>query len=276
MSKGRRKQSQGKRTPVSAESLEIRAVPSAVTSGGTVSLVDRNLTVTGTDAADNVNIGKEAGASGDQLVVTLNGTTQRFDVSAVDQILINTLAGNDRVSTMPAMPARVKTMSASPTGMSARPTIMSAIPGGYITTPMIVDGGAGDDTLVTGGGNDSVIGGDGNDVIAGGNGNDSLDGGAGNDRLTGMQGDDSLLGGDGNDLMLGDAGQDQLFGQAGDDTLEGGADADTLDGGDGTNQLSEDGTTGTDAILPRPQGWPQQRGFPQGNRPMGSFLARRR
>ncbi len=268
MLKGRRKQSQGKRIPVSAEALEIRAVLSAVTSGGTISLVDRNLTVTGTDANDNVNIGKEAGASGDQLVVTVNGTTQRFDVLAVDQIFINTLAGNDRVSTMPAMPAR-------PTIMSARPTAMPEMPGSHITTPMIVNGGAGDDIIMTGGGNDSVLGGDGNDVIAGGNGNDTLDGGAGDDRLNGMKGDDSLLGGDGNDLMLGDAGRDQLFGQAGNDTLEGGADADTLNGGDGTNQLSEDGTTGMDAMLPRPQGGSHQRGFPQGP-PTGSPPARRR
>lgn len=75
------------------------------------------------------------------------------------------------------------------------------------STPIIADGGAGDDTL---------LGGTGNDTIQGGTGNDTLDGGLG---------DDVLQGGDDADLfdLATDFGNDQISGG------EGGNDADTVD-----------------------------------------------
>ena len=47
----------------------------------------------------------------------------------------------------------------------------------------VLDGGAGNDSLVGGGANDTLFGGAGNDTINGDTGNDVLDGGDGTDRL---------------------------------------------------------------------------------------------
>lgn len=51
--------------------------------------------------------------------------------------------------------------------------------------PVRLDGGDGNDVLLSGRGNDILIGGNGNDSLSGGLGNNSLDGGAGNDTMTG-------------------------------------------------------------------------------------------
>lgn len=205
------------------------------------SLVDGMLTVTGTDSADDISIRPVRGST-TQVTATVNSIPKVFDLAEIDQVFINSLAGNDRVSI-----------------------------DGQLTLDVTVDGGAGNDLLKTGAGNDSVLGGDGDDEIESGAGNDSINGGAGNDKLRGGNGDDNILGdvgndqawggtgndtldgGDGDDVLRGEAGQDQLFGQAGNDTLEGGADTDTLDGGDGTNVLYEDSATGSGRPRPRPR-----------------------
>ena len=57
----------------------------------------------------------------------------------------------------------------------------------------VLDGAAGNDTLITSGGNDSISGGEGNDTIISGNGNDTIDGGAGNDWLIGGNGKDTFV-----------------------------------------------------------------------------------
>ncbi|HEX3151209.1 MAG TPA: calcium-binding protein [Gemmataceae bacterium] len=111
---------------------------------------------------------------------------------------------------------------------------VSQLVGGSFT--ILLDGGAGDDTLVGGLGVNSLVGGIGNDSIQGGQGDDILDGGAGNDSLQGGQGDDKLIGG---------TGDDHLDGGAGDDILEGDAGADSMTGGTGDDQF--DGTTNADA-----------------------------
>ena len=207
------------------------SVGEAVEPSATFSLVDGVLTLTGTAGADDVRI-KTPRGDDTQIIVVVNSETVAYNVADIDQILINALEGNDRVSVH-----------------------------GNVSIGMTVNGGAGDDNIQTGGGNDSVIGGDGNDMIDTGAGNDTVDAGLGNDNVRAGAGDDSVLGGDGNDqisggagndlldggagddVLRGEAGQDQLFGQAGNDTLEGGADTDTLDGGTGTNQLFEDTNT---------------------------------
>lgn len=66
-------------------------------------------------------------------------------------------------------------------------------------------------------GNDSLIGFASADVLMGQAGNDSLSGLAGNDTLYGGAGNDLLDGGDGDDLLSGDTGADTLIGGAGDD-----------------------------------------------------------
>lgn len=57
----------------------------------------------------------------------------------------------------------------------------------------VLDGAAGNDTLISSGGNDSISGGEGNDTIVSGNGNDTIDGGAGNDWLVGGNGTDTFV-----------------------------------------------------------------------------------
>ena len=64
---------------------------------------------------------------------------------------------------------------------------------------LILNGGAG---------NDTILGGSGNDALFGGRGNDLVIGGRGDDRLRGHSGDDTLLGGSGTDTLTGDSGSD--------------------------------------------------------------------
>lgn len=116
----------------------------------------------------------------------------------------------------------------------------------------VVDGGAGDDTIVTGDEAAYVFGGDGNDVLRAGNSAAALYGGAGADYLDsdgeagtrayldGGIGDDTLIGDAGDDILDGgehgveaSVGDDIIHGGAGDDQIRGGFGADTLSGGDG-------------------------------------------
>ena len=68
---------------------------------------------------------------------------------------------------------------------------------------LIVDGGAG---------NDTIIGGDGNDILMGGDGNDTIIGGRGSDTIFGGDGDDVFVWnpGDGSDVIDGQSGTDTL------------------------------------------------------------------
>jgi Ca2+-binding RTX toxin-like protein len=68
---------------------------------------------------------------------------------------------------------------------------------------LIVDGGAGNDTIIGGDGNDSLIGGDGDDTIIGGRGNDTILGGTGDDVFVWNPGD-------GSDVIEGQSGSDTL------------------------------------------------------------------
>lgn len=111
---------------------------------------------------------------------------------------------------------------------------------------IVVDAGAGDDTVTTGAGNDRVDGGLGNDRIStgagrddlfGNSGDDILDAGAGDDVVYGGDGADRLLGGDGVDFIEGGRGNDELDGGAGHDMLSGGLDDDVLRGGQGDDAV---------------------------------------
>ena len=61
-----------------------------------------------------------------------------------------------------------------------------------VTTPAVLDGGAGNDTVTGGGGDDRVTGGAGHDTLAAGPGKDRLRGGAGNDTAAGADATDLL------------------------------------------------------------------------------------
>ncbi|MBA4062360.1 MAG: hypothetical protein C0501_01380 [Isosphaera sp.] len=90
------------------------------------------------------------------------------------------------------------------------------------TVRLILQGGAGNDTVTGGAGNDTLTGAAGNDTLNGGGGNDTLDGGDGNDSLNGGDGADTLLGGDGNDTLSGGGADGDV------DTILGGLGADVF------------------------------------------------
>lgn len=111
---------------------------------------------------------------------------------------------------------------------------------------IVVDAGAGDDTVTTGAGNDRVDGGLGNDRIDSGDGRDDVFGNSGDDTLDAGDGDDVVYGGDGADRLAGGAGVDFIEGGRGNDELDGGAGKDMLSGGLDDDTLR--GGEGDDAI----------------------------
>lgn len=145
-----------------------------------------------------------------------------------------------------------------------------------------VDGGAGNDMILTGDDADVISGGTGDDTIDGGIDDDTIDGGADDDEIIGGEGSDSILGGVGNDTIYGGldasfpdalnitddgsdgrpvdpdptngmdtidggAGNDVIFGQDDDDDLSGGAGNDMIDAGIDDDVV--DGGEGDDSIL---------------------------
>lgn len=80
---------------------------------------------------------------------------------------------------------------------------------------------------------DTLGGGDGSDYLYGEGGDDSLYGGRGGDVLVGGDGDDDLDGGSGNDQLSDTSGDNTLAGGDGNDTFATGAGADDIDGGAG-------------------------------------------
>jgi Ca2+-binding RTX toxin-like protein len=97
---------------------------------------------------------------------------------------------------------------------------------------LVLDGGAGNDTITGSGAVDELFGKDGNDVLMGG---------AGNDKLFGGNGDDTLIGGDGDDQVFGEAGNDRMIWNPGDDT-------DLFEGGDGIDTAEVNGGNGAEVF----------------------------
>jgi Ca2+-binding RTX toxin-like protein len=149
-----------------------------------------------------------------------------------------------------------------------------------------VDGGEGNDTILTGDDADTIYGGAGNDsidagidddYIDGGDGDDTIDGSIGNDTIYGGAGNDSIIAGidaasdyvgddphfplgdpnknDGRDFVDAGAGDDYVFtgddsdtiyGGTGNDTIHAGIDDDFIYGGDGNDEIT--GGHGSDYI----------------------------
>ena len=104
----------------------------------------------------------------------------------------------------------------------------------------VVDGGDGNDLIVTGSGDDILRGGAGDDYLWGQNGVDTMEGGAGNDLLIGSEGADAMDGGAGFDTVdYGDrlAGVTALFDAAGATTFGGGFGG--MTGGQGGDALGD-------------------------------------
>lgn len=149
-----------------------------------------------TDTA-NIKVTYTTPTNGSIVKGSNNGTTFKN----IEKIDFRAGAGNDNIN------------------ISATTGSNSFDPGGGFFGIIIVDGGAGNDTIVGSlTANQVLWGGDGNDNLTGGNADDKLDGGAGNDIINGGGGDDWIVAGSG---------------------------ADTIDGGTGNNYLVIDNSTDT-------------------------------
>ena len=177
------------------ENLENRCLLSATLSAGV-------LTVAGTAAKDNIHVD----ANHTNLKVSVNGVKQSFKLVDVKSLVVNGLAGNDKID-LDHLP-----LGATVDGGDGNDRIIGTDKADSIT------GGAGNDWIFARGGADVINGGDGDDVLIGGAGNDVIHGDAGNDRIDGSTGDDQIFGDAGNDKLNGGPGKDKIDGGAGTDS----------------------------------------------------------
>ena len=225
--------SKSNRNRTQATDRAARAVRSAArgaAAGVFEMLEDRRLfsvlTVDGTAGNDVISVY----TSGTDIVVNNNGALSSHAAASVDQVIVNGLAGADRVSGTVG-----------------------------VQKSMTIYGGAGDDSLCGGGANDFLVGGDGNDLLDGCFGADDFSGGLGTDTanystwtasvrvsLDDMPNDgavaeldnvhsdvENVIGGSAGDVLTGSSAANYLQGAGGTDTLRGMDGDDILDGGIG-------------------------------------------
>ena len=189
----------------------------------------------GDGAADTVIV--NGGAGNDQISFSQNGsqlvvgglaaqtTIDGFE-AANDIVQINGSGGSDTVSFNGGDADETYTIAANGNFVRVSRTDSSPFNVDVTAESVVVNGGAGNDTITAGNGiapltSLTIDGGAGNDVIIGGDGADTLIGGTGNDTVTGGRGNDVALLGDGDDTFIwnpGD-GSDTVEGQGGSDTL---------------------------------------------------------
>jgi Ca2+-binding RTX toxin-like protein len=204
------------------------------------------LTITEANGRDRVNISQ----SGNTLLVSEQSSKPKSFTNVSLIVIQDTAspqhAGRDSFILDPSV-----TVPASITGNGGHDTIQ---------------GGSGNDTLVTTGGNDCIVGGAGDDtILLGGtidptvpdpyckdHGNphypgSTAYGGAGNDYIVGTPEDDYISGDAGNDTLHGGDGFDTVDGGADNDLVFGDAQGDSLLGGDGDDSISLNGPDTVDA-----------------------------
>jgi serralysin len=89
-----------------------------------------------------------------------------------------------------------------------------------LVIPSYLDGGRGNDTIISHAAPDTVLGGEGDDLIVNRGGNDFLYGGSGNDTVIGSGGLDTMEGNSGDDLLDGALGNDIIEGGRGLDRFQ--------------------------------------------------------
>ena len=193
------------------------AAPSA-----SASIVDRTLTITGSNAPDDIAI-SVAAANQNTLLVDFGNdgvVDQQFDRSTFDALSVSLGNGNDRFTA---------------TGVT-------------VPTSSTIDGGNGDDSLIGTGSADVVSGGNGNDTINSGAGDDTINAGNGNDFVVGGLGHDTANLDTGDDVFRWDAGEgsDDVDGANGNDVL--------LFNGAGANEAMTLSAVGTRAVFARSPG----------------------
>src|SRR6266516_1233459 len=162
------------------------------------SLENGMLTVTGTNASDNIALRLQAGQPGTlQVDLGDDGSADfSFARAAVAKIALDGGNSGDRL----------------------RIDESNGVFGGTGAETLL--GGNGNDLLV-GGGAGTLSGGNGDDTVAGGPGAETLLGGNGNDSIDGNKGNDVAFMGNGNDTFVWDPGDgsDTIEGQNGEDTM---------------------------------------------------------
>jgi Ca2+-binding RTX toxin-like protein len=197
--------------------------------------------VKGTGASDNLTIGvnnRRITATRGQATITADNN------NSVQRLVVNAGAGDDTVTVndLTTIDSAILVIVDGDEGNDR----LTAQGSGLGLVWLMMNGGAGNDTILGSLGGDSLAGNEGNDAINGLAGNDSITGSAGDDILAGGIGDDTLDGGDGEDFLAGNAGNDRMRGGAGNDTLRGFEGDDTLDGQTGDDNLN--GMDGNDVI----------------------------
>ena len=156
--------------------------------------------------ADTITVNDLSGTSVKQVAIDLAATGGVGD-GQPDTVIVNGSAGNNHIKIASSgSTTSVSGLSAEVTidhaegandtllvnGLDGNDTIdASALTPGQIN--LVIDGGAGNDTIIGSAGNDRLIGDDGNDVIRGGAGNDVALLGAGDDRYVWNPGDGSAV-----------------------------------------------------------------------------------
>ena len=210
--------------------------PGTATAGPNADSGGMVLIVTGTDGHDVIVV-EPRPTNRNQLRVKLNGQhVALFNRSAIQQIVVFGLAGNEVIVIHATLTQLVKLF-----GGDGDDQLFSARGNDGL------DGGEGNDQLFGLAGNDTLCGGPGNDFLFGQQGNDFAGGGAGDDHLYGDVGNDLLLGNGGHDFLFGGAGNDRLYGQSGNDQLFGNAGNDLAVGGVGNDKLF--GGAGRDVLV---------------------------
>ena len=156
-------------TGVTQVEIDLVGTPGGTTGDGQLDTVS----VRGTPGADQITV------TGSGNAVTVAGLSEVViieNADGIDQLAVLAGAGNDTIDA-------------------------SGLPAG--TIGLVIDGGAGNDTIIGSQGADMLMGGDGNDVVTGGRGNDTAFLGAGGDQFIWNPGD----------------GSDTVDGQGGFDTL---------------------------------------------------------
>jgi Ca2+-binding RTX toxin-like protein len=118
-----------------------------------------------------------------------------------------------------------------------------------ISTTVIAESNALNNTMIGSAGMNEIYGLDGNDTIYGMGGNDIVSGGAGNNLVYGGDGNDTVAGSDGNDLLSGDGGDDRLYAGSGQNTLQGGTGNDTIWAGTGSDTYLFSRGDGIDLVV---------------------------
>lgn len=209
----------------------------------TVELVDGELKVIGNDLADSFRFHVVNGGADLRVRHTPEGLPQQdyfLAAGDVTSIVVITHGGDDYVSFN-----RSVTVGATIDGGAGNDTLLSSYQDDIIVDMAgnnTIRSRSGNDDITTGDGDDDINAGGGNDVIHSGGGTDLIAAGSGADLVLAGAGDDTVSGGGGNDILVGGSGGDILLGGGSRDILIGGSGLDDLQGQNGKDLLIGDST----------------------------------